>query len=287
MHSHKFQAIGTDWTIDTARPLTADEKQQLAETIEDFDHTYSRFRRDSLVWLARQQAPGEFVFPASIGTLFETYQKLDVLTDGRVNPLIGGSLEQLGYDADYSLQTSVPQPAPVFSETAQLHEITLTLTQPTLLDVGAIGKGLVVDIIVKQLANNHDEFVVDASGDMAVHTSQPEIIGLEHPADPSKVVGVVRLAAGSLCGSATNRRAWGDGLHHIIDATTGRPLVTNIIATWAIAPTTMLADALTTALFFAQPEDIRHVFSAFQYVVLLRDGTVHHNLTPDSGELFV
>ena len=53
----------------------------------------------------------------------------------------------------------------------------------------------------------------------------------------------------ALCGSAINRRAWGDGLHHVLDARTGLPVRT-WAATWALGPEAMRADAVATALFF-------------------------------------
>lgn len=74
-------------------------------------------------------------------------------------------------------------------------------------------------------------------------------IGLEHPYDPTKAIGVVELQDAALCASAVNRRAWGDGLHHVLDARTGVPVRT-WAATWAIASDAMRADAVATALFF-------------------------------------
>ncbi len=56
---------------------------------------------------------------------------------------------------------------------------------------------------------------------------------------------------------AVNRRAWGDGLHHVLDARTGEP-VRQIAATWAVAPTVMLADAVATALFFDGGPELAH-----------------------------
>ena len=76
-----------------------------------------------------------------------------------------------------------------------------------------------------------------------------ERIALEHPADPPKAIGVVELREGALCASASNRRSWGDGLHHVIDAVTGIPTA-DVIATWALAPDALHADGLATALFF-------------------------------------
>ena len=44
-------------------------------------------------------------------------------------------------------------------------------------------------------------------------------------------IGMIALVHdGALCSSATNRRAWGDGLHHVIDAMTGLP-TRDVIAT--------------------------------------------------------
>ena len=57
------------------------------------------------------------------------------------------------------------------------------------------------------------------------------------------------LRDGALAASAVNRRAWGDGLHHVIDALTGLPTA-SVVATWALAPDALHADGLATALFF-------------------------------------
>ena len=77
----------------------------------------------------------------------------------------------------------------------------------------------------------------------------PVDVGLEHPYDPARAIGIVSLGAGALCASAANRRAWGDGLHHVLDGTTGAPVRT-VVASWAMAASAMVADALATALFF-------------------------------------
>lgn len=59
----------------------------------------------------------------------------------------------------------------------------------------------------------------------------------------------------ALCASAVGRRAWGDGLHHVLDARTGVPVRT-VAATWAVAETAMHADAIATALFFEGGEKL-------------------------------
>ena len=108
-------------------------------------------------------------------------------------------------------------------------------------------------------------------------------IALEHPLDPSKAVGVAELADGAFCASATTRRAWGDGLHHVIDPLTGLS-ARGVLATWVLAPTALVADGIATALFFdPDPGFVTRATSGFAR--MFDDGTVE--VSPDfPGERF-
>jgi thiamine biosynthesis lipoprotein len=119
---------------------------------------------------------------------------------------------------------------------------------PALIDIGALGKGRLVDLVVAALSHVEGDLVVDAGGDIRVRGAGVRI-ALEHPYDARRAIGVVEVRDGAVCASAVNRRAWGDGLHHVLDARTGSPVRT-WAATWAFAPDAMTADAVSTALFF-------------------------------------
>jgi len=161
----------------------------------------------------------------------------------------------------------------------------LETTRPVLVDVGAAGKGYLADLVGNVLRGaGINEFVVDASGDI-VHLGRDAIrVGLEHPRDPSKAIGVIPLRNRALCASATNRRVWGNGMHHILDATTGLP-TSRVIATWAVADTGLVADGLATALFVGEVHRLAERFE-FQYVRMFSGGRVE--FSPDlDGELFL
>ena len=80
-----------------------------------------------------------------------------------------------------------------------------------------------------------------------------------------------------------NRRAWGNGLHHVLDARTGAP-ATEVVATWVVAADAALADGLATALFFTDSHQLAEIFR-FAYVLMLADGRAERS--PDfDGELF-
>lgn len=260
MNTLRFTGIGTSWQLDTAAPLDADTLRQVSEVVERFDATWSRFRPDSLVTtMRRASSGGTFDFPPEGDELFALYDRLHELTDGAVDPLVGADLEALGYDADYSLRPVSPAQAPAgpgrWSRWVRRAGTTLTTDRAVSLDVGAAGKGLLVDLISRLLVHaGHDDFVVDGSGDMRHLGPGPLRVGLEHPHRPDRVIGVADLQNAALCASASNRRRWAPDLHHVIDARTSRP-TDDVIATWAVAPTATQADGWATALFFVTPGD--------------------------------
>lgn len=279
-----FDAIGTRWQIDSAVPIGNDLAEGILERIATFDTTWSRFRDDSVVAEIAGSA-GSRDLGQDAAPLFSLYRRLSDATDGAVSPFVGDALNRLGYDAAYSLrERDEPRAgAPAWSGIAQLHGSVLRTTAPVTIDIGAAGKGYLVDLVVGLLLEaGHEAFTVDASGDIA-HRGAPIRVALEHPYDPTKAVGVVTLAGGALCASATNRRAWGNGLHHVIDGRTGSP-VREVAATWALAEDAATADGVATALFFATPASLASEFGA-EGVRMFTDGRIERS-PGFAGELF-
>lgn len=46
------------------------------------------------------------------------------------------------------------------------------------------------------------QYVIDAGGDLLVHTDEPITIALEDPADPANAVGTVEISHGAFCASS-------------------------------------------------------------------------------------
>lgn len=286
-----FEALGTRWEINTPAPLPAAARAAVGAELERIDLAWSRFRSDSVVAeLARDG--GSRPLADVDQPLMRWYRDLVELTDGAVTPLIGGTLDDAGYDADYSFTPAeVVRSAPHWDEVIADYREQLRLTRPALLDVGAAGKGFAVDRVAAIVGESVEAFVVDASGDLRISAAAgPVRVALEHPADPRRAIGVVTVADGSICASAGNRRVWGQDKrwHHIIDAHTARP-VRDVVATWVLTPSsagepTMLADGLSTALFFTPASPMRRRFAlcpqGFHHVTLRRNGAVEHTDIP-------
>ena len=280
-----FDAIGTPWRIDADGPITAAARADVAARVERFDRDWSRFRDDSLVAEIATGA-GEWALPPEGGRLFALYRRLYDLTDGRVSPFVGGTLARLGYGPSTPAVAAATTAGRVtaWEGLATVRGDVLRTTDATIVDVGAAGKGLLVDLVLDVLrAHDVTGVTVDASGDLRVAGDRRERVALEHPFDARRAIGVVEVMDGALCASAVNRRVWGDGLHHVIDGRTGRP-VENVVATWALAPTAMVADGAATALFFSSPAEVYATTGAVG-VRMFSDGRSERHRS-FSGELF-
>jgi thiamine biosynthesis lipoprotein len=279
-----FPAIGTEWNLDSSRAFDPTLREAVQATVAEFDLAWSRFRDDSFVAELRR-TPGRYALPPDGAAMLDFYRRLHALTDGAVTPLIGGSLERLGYDADYSLTPAGGPLAPTDLDVLSVGGDWIDTSAAVLLDVGAAGKGRLIDLISAKLRlAGHDDFVVDGSGDLLiVGATAPLRIALEDPRDSGKAIGVARVSDAALCASAANRRAWGESLHHILDGRTGEPTI-DVAATWVVAETAMIADGLATALFFAEPGRLATVFD-FEYVRMHTGGQADWSVGFD-GEVF-
>lgn len=285
----RFDAIGTSWKIDILNEVSSQEASFLKKTIQDridlFDKNYSRFRADSLVTKMSQKA-GIYTLPDDAQPLFDIYKKLYDLTGGMVTPLIGSLMNETGYDAQYSLQKKELHQPPVWEDMLIYDFPYLTLHRPAFLDFGAIGKGYLIDIVGDiLLQHQRDSFIVDAGSDILYKNSdkKPIRIGLENPQDFTQVVAVAEISNQSICGSSGSRRKWGD-FHHIMHPFALRS-VEDVIASWAIAPSALLSDALASALFFMPGEFLRKHFD-FDYVTLYKDFSIDKS-SNFQGEIFI
>lgn len=318
MATFAFEAIGTRWSVEVSGEPSAEGQAALLrrvhDRIEEFDRAYSRFREDSLVTRMSRES-GTFALPPDAAPMLAVYRELYDLTNGAFTPLIGQTLVEAGYDANYSLLPTTLHPPPAWDDVLcvsspknqkpktknlptnhnpqtksptnhqpQPTNPRLTLTRPALLDFGAGGKGYLADLVVREIIDaGFESCRVDAGGDIVFRGMGNSRVALEDPRDTSKAIGIATVGDGSICGSAGNRRAWG-AFHHTIDPRTlASPR--HLLATWVIADTGLCADALATALWFVSPEKLLGTYT-FSYAIMDAQGGVE--CSPNAPfELFV
>jgi thiamine biosynthesis lipoprotein len=128
---------------------------------------------------------------------------------------------------------------------------TVTLRRSLQLDLGAVAKGLAVDMAARELVPFTD-FAIDAGGDLYLGgrnpADSPWTVGIRHPRHESELLTSLQVTDQAVCTSGDYERG-----AHISDPRTGLPTNRTASAT-VIGPGAMLADALATAAFVLGPE---------------------------------
>jgi FAD:protein FMN transferase len=180
-------------------------------------------------------------------------------TDGAFDPTMGRQLEQLGFRRHYLTGEEIESD---FASTkgVSYHDImlddahhTVLLRQPLLLDLGAVAKGMAVDLAVKELSD-YDGFLVDAGGDLYAgglnEREEPWRIGIQHPQRAEETVCTLQVTDAAVCTSGSYERVSPvqEKTHHLLDPRTGAS-PQELLSCSVVAPFTMLADPYSTAAF--------------------------------------
>jgi thiamine biosynthesis lipoprotein len=179
------------------------------------------------------------------------------------DPTVGYAMETRGFNREYrsgrQIRTALDCGRSVSYRDVRLdpERKTITLLRPLVIDLGAVAKGLAVDLAARELSS-FENFAINAGGDLYLGGRNPEgepwSIGIRHPRSDAELVEVVRVSNRAVCTSGDYERRSADGGHHILDPRTGAS-ANGVASVTVIAPTAMLADALATAAFVLGPAD--------------------------------
>ena len=184
---------------------------------------------------------------------------------GAFDPTIGLEMEARGFNREY--RTGRVVHTPLESDDAVSYrdvaldpdQQTITLRRPIMLDLGAVAKGLAVDMAAQEL-REFENFAVDAGGDLYLGgrnaDGNPWSVGIRHPRNEHELIETLHVSDTAVCTSGDyERRSPGeDGGHHIMDPRTGASAAAAASVT-VVAPSAMVADALATAAFVLGPVD--------------------------------
>jgi thiamine biosynthesis lipoprotein len=187
------------------------------------------------------------------------------LSGGAFDPTVGLALERRGFDRHYATgrrtltRLASARPPTYRDVRLDAERGTITLRQPLLLDLGAVAKGLAIDLAARELATlAPGGYAVDAGGDVYAQGANAEgtpwRVGVRHPRRPGTLWSVLGVSGTAVCTSGDYARLGPGtaGEHHLLDPRTGHsPRV--VASATVVAPTAMLADALATAVCLLGP----------------------------------
>ncbi len=211
---------------------------------------------------ARATVPHDPATPVLVQSMVDGWRA----TTGAFDPTLLAPLVGLGYSASWHDPTSVTSLPPGSLPRGDLAAISIdrqrnmvSVPPGMCLDAGGIGKGLAADLVVGYLIDAGAAGAsVSIGGDVAVRGNAPQpggwLIGVVDPMNIEIETGQLTMVEGGVATSGTLRRRWetddGESVHHLLDPTTGRPVLHDreIVAVTVIAGTAAWAEVWTKAV---------------------------------------
>jgi FAD:protein FMN transferase len=175
-------------------------------------------------------------------------------TGGAFDPSIGRLLERHGFNRHYvtgqTITSASADPGATYRDVRLGTGRTITLRRPLVLDLGAVAKGLAIDLAACELGE-FENFCIEAGGDLFAsgHNADGKAwrVGVQDPRRPGVLATTLDVSDGAVCTSGDYQRQNASG-HHLVDPRTGQSAV-ELASVSVVAPTAMAADGLATAAF--------------------------------------
>jgi thiamine biosynthesis lipoprotein len=259
--------------MDTLISITAPGAgpEQVESAFDWFDaveQACSRFRPDSEVSrlgeTVGRPVPVSPLLAAALAAALDAAE----WTGGVFDPTVGAELAARGLDTDWRTGTANrPTATGALTDVhLDLAASTVTLDRPVSLDLGAVAKGLAVDLAGHELAEQ-PRFAINAGGDVLLRGG-PWPVRIADPADPDRTLVELELADTAL---ATSGRGARPG--HLVHADD------SLLGVSVLAANCLAADVLSTCVLLLGRSDgldlLAHTADA-EALLVDEAGVVHH-----------
>jgi thiamine biosynthesis lipoprotein len=283
-HQRTHCAMGTGFTlyVDCADEAQAQACfQAVFDEIDRIEATFSRFRPASeIARINREAADGPMVTDPEVFQLLAAAMEVSRKTGGVFDITVGRLTQAWGFQAGQpaipDAETLAEAQAVVGWELVTLDPAwrTVEFVRPGVeLDAGGIAKGYAVDCALEVLRATGIHGLLDA-GSSSITASDEVIgnrwtVGIANPEDSIKEFCRVRVGRRALSTSGTREQSFtheGRVYSHLIDPTAhgqNRKGEREVLQATVLAPSSMLADALSTAMFLLGPERGRKALRDF------------------------
>ena len=239
---------------------------------------------------------GEAVeLPASVSAVWEAAQSVSAYSGGACDCTLGSLIRLWNVEGGGPVPSSEAirealnhVGADRFRKTGDTLE---PLDPEAALDLGGVGKGYAVEVMVERLGSSPVSYgLVSLGGNIGIFGAKedgsPFKIGIRDPAQPensSAVVGYLSLTDGFVSVSGDYERYFEEGgvrYHHILDPKTGYPADSGLHSAAVWSENGAWADALSTALFVLGEEKALELYREqdgippFEAVLTASDGRI-------------
>jgi thiamine biosynthesis lipoprotein len=300
-----WRALGTSVVVAVTDPAELPAAREVvAAEVAALDLACSRFREDSDLSRLNAAAGLPVLVSPLLAQAIRVALRAARLTDGDVDPTVGGCMTAIGYDADFAAigtggppLPSLPQPATGWQSVSIGDDPALvTLPLGTSLDLGATAKALGADLAAAAAhAACRCGVLVGLGGDIAVAGMPPRAgwpvrVTDDHAAAAEAPGQRITLTDGGLATSSCTVRHWrrgGTELHHIVDPRTGAPAASPYRTVSVAAATCVDANTASTAAMVrgAQAADWLESTGLPARLVAFDGIVIHLNHWPQTAEM--
>lgn len=277
VHELSGSTMGTSFSVKVvAPPADADMnamRETIGATLADIEQSMSTYIDDSeLSRFNAEQRTDWYPVSADLCAVIEAAQATAALTGGAFDITVGPLVDLWGFGPGGTRSVPPADAAIDALRAASGYELLSTdCARPAVrkerpdvrLDLSAIAKGYAVDRIAELLSDEGmANYLVEIGGELRAGGTNAErrswAIAIEYPSSGARSVhAIVRLADAGMATSGDYRNFFEqDGVRysHTLDPASGRPVTHDGASVTVVAPTTMRADALATALLVLGPD---------------------------------
>lgn len=257
---------------------------EMGEILDNLDRELSAYNGD--LHTLNENAGGYMNY--DLKNVLEISEEYYNRTGGAFSPYLGSIIELWGVGSKNYVPTADEISAALSScraEYVSVRENELSLSNGVRLNFGAIAKGYAADILKEYLTEkNIPSAVISLGGNVYVHGKNGEKdwnVGIRDPlGSGNDYIGTVALSDKFVISSGDYERYFEkDGVryHHIMDANTGSPCKSDLLAAAVISDTGAQGDAFSTAVYVMGREKALEFWrknSGFELVLIGRDKRV-------------
>jgi thiamine biosynthesis lipoprotein len=233
-------------------------RREVDAELDRIEVAVSRFRPDSEINVLASRGGRPTRVSEVAADLLEAALDAAQLTDGDVDPTVGGAIVALGYDRDFAGLDDAQPPAVTMTVPARWSMVTVrgrvvTVPPGIVLDLGATAKAVAADRCAQRVHRACGcGVLINLGGDIATAGAAPDggwqVLVQDDDEDPASSVGLGSGAA--LATSSTVHRRWQRGdkwFHHVLDPRTGLPAEPVWRTVSVVAQSCFAANTVSTA----------------------------------------
>ena len=288
--SKSFFAMDTYMTMTVYGENAEDILDQAEERVIELEKMWSVTNENSEIYAVNHSGGASVVISDETAELLDFSLDISDLTNGALDCTMYPILTEWGFTtSDYKIPTDERISKLLKNigyEKVKLDENSVVIPEDMQIDLGAVGKGYIGDIITEILKENGiDSALLDLGGNIRTIGTKSDgtkwKLGLRSPFDEGSFA-TLEVSDGAVITSGGYERYFvgedGETYWHILDPETGKPAHSGLVSVTIVGKEGKLCDALSTSIFVMGLDKAAELWKQrddFEMVLVTEDGKIY------------